>query len=122
MRPYERETNSREYVSRVIQNRANDRGIEFSLVERGQEWFVYGFDLSTCTKSAPQTTWILIQPPDTIYRSWHWNLCGDTRYPMKKEQELADLICRLFDRCGSLASCSLRTTEILNNEWGMHLE
>lgn len=108
-------------VCRLIQARANRLQLEFKLTERGSKWFVYGFDISSCSSrpnGTMQTTWMFIQPPDTIYRKWHWNTCGDVRAPMNKERELADYICRLFDRWGSTCSCACDSDKFIcnNNE------
>ena len=93
-----------------IQGYANKHQIEFSMSERStKRWFVYGFDVSACSLSpngCMETTWIFIQPPDTIYRSWHWNICGEVRSPMVKERNFANYICRMFDKYGSLCNCA----------------
>lgn len=111
----------RAYVSLLIQQRARAADIEFSIIERGPEWFVYGFDVSTCIPSRMQTTWVLIAPPDTTYPMWHWSNCGDAAAPSKKEARFFDHICNVFGRYGSLASCSERSQEVLDNNSGLWL-
>lgn len=104
-----------------IQEYANKHFIEFSMSERSNKrWFVYGFDVVVCSllpKGCVETTWIFIQPPDTIYRSWHWGICGDVRAPMTKERNFADYICRMFNKYGSLCNCAADKDEfIVDNE------